>query len=313
MHDHSHHHHHSISHKEQKKKLWITIVLNILITIFLFIGGYLSKSLAVLSDALHNLSDVTALFVSLFAVMLSAKEHSKEKTYGYKRAEILAALINAASLALLAIFLCFEAFERLFHPANLDGKSVMVLAFISFIANAVSAFVLHKDAASSLNMRSAYLHLISDALSSVGVFVGGWLILEWQVFWVDSALAIGISIYLVFSGFKLFLESMKILMQFAPSHLHIEEIAEDISKVFPSIENVHHVHIWQLSDAQIHMEAHVRFKEDVALSTAVKELYQIKSLLRQKYNVHHMVFEAEHHNCDTPELLPKDCYMPSSL
>ena len=287
-----HHHHHGSSIDGQSRRLWATIGINIGITLLLFVGGAWSNSLSVVSDALHNLSDVFSLLVSLFAIRLKKRQVSWGKTFGYQRAEIIAALVNAASLLAIAGFLCIEAVGRFVRPDTLDGQLVMVLASVSIVANALSAWILFRDAQHSLNMRSAYLHLLSDAMSSVAVLLGGLAVWQWQVYWVDSVLAIGIACYLVYSSWDLLMGTLKILMQFAPDHLDWDSLDEDI-RAYPGIANIHHVHVWQLTDTRIHLEAHVDFHKDVKLSEAMKAIEGLKEMLATKYGITHVVLQPE--------------------
>ncbi len=286
---HSHTHHNL----QGKKLLW-TIVLNVFITLFQFLGGIISGSLALLTDALHNFSDVVALCISYVAHKLSQKKFTDSKTYGYKRAEIIAALINSATLLIISVFIIIEAFERLTNQASLvvNAHWVIGLSALSILINGASVLLVKEGAKTSINIKSAYLHLFSDMLSSIAVLVGGIVILYFNIYWVDGVLSILIAVYLVFAGWKLASQSINILMQFAPPDLNLQEIASLIND-YQFVKNVHHAHAWQLNDHEIHFEAHVDFEEDISVSEACNRLEKIKKELREKYNITHCLLQPE--------------------
>ena len=176
----------------------VSIVLNILITAAQVVGGLASGSLALLSDALHNFSDVISLVVSYIASKLSKQKASINRTFGYKRAEILAAFINASTLVIVAIILIIEAIKRFNNPETIESNLVIWLSMIAIVGNGFSVLLLKKDAKNNINMRSAYLHLLTDMLASVAVLIGGLLMKYYQMFWVDSALTFLIAVYLIF-------------------------------------------------------------------------------------------------------------------
>ena len=288
---HNHDHHHS--HGELKgRNLGIAILLNIAITLSQVIGGVISGSLALLSDALHNFSDVLALVISWFASKLAGRKQTARQTFGYKRAEILAALINAVSLIVIAFFLLKEAVERLGEPQEIQSGLVMILGGLSIVLNGASVLLVMKDAKNNINMRSAYLHLLTDMISSIAVVLGGFAMYMWDVSWVDSILSIAIALYLVYSSWGLIIESVRIIMQFAPIHINLEEIQEKVKSV-KEIENIHHVHVWQLDDKQINFEAHISFKEDLSLSDVNKVLHEIEHILLDDFEINHVTLQPE--------------------
>ena len=193
----NHNHNHS-HHKLSGRNLLISIFLNILITTAQIIGGIISGSLALISDAVHNLSDVISLVISYIANLLTnKKKQTLEKTFGYKRAEIIAAFVNAATLIVIAVFLGIEAIKRFNNPKIINSELVIWLALLGIAFNGFSVLLLRKDAAHNMNMRSAYLHLLSDMLTSVAVLAGGLLMKYFEIYWVDAVLTILISIYLL--------------------------------------------------------------------------------------------------------------------
>ena len=287
-HGHSHHDHGDL----KGRNLGIAILLNVGITVAQIIGGIISGSLALLSDAMHNFSDVIALIISWFASKLSGRKQTAKQTYGYKRAEILAALFNAISLVVIAFFLLKEAVQRISEPQDIESGLVMILGGLSILLNGLSVLLVKKDAKDNINMRSAYLHLLSDMVSSVAVVLGGLVMHLWEIPWIDSVLSIAIALYLVYSSWALVKESIRILMQFAPVHINLEEIHEKI-KEFHEIENMHHVHLWQLDDKQINFEAHISFRNDLVLSEVNKVLHKLEHMLHDEFEINHVTLQPE--------------------
>lgn len=296
-------HHHSHNHHSAKgKKIGITILLNLIITIAQFIGGIISGSLSLLSDALHNFSDVISLIISYIASILSNKKQTVTKTFGYKRAEIIAAFINASTLIIIAIFLAIEAIKRFSTPEIIGSKWVIYLAITSILLNGLSVFILQKDAKNSMNIRSAYLHLLSDMFTSVAVLIGGILMYYYKIYWIDGVLTLAIAIYLIYVSWDLLIDSLKVLMLFAPSSITLKSINKEITLI-PEIENIHHVHVWQLDDNQIHFEAHVDFKDNLPLDKVNLILCQIRKILHDKFDIEHVTLQPEYNLCDTKDLI----------
>lgn len=299
-HNHNQHHHHE-HHSTSGKRLGFVIFLNITITVAQAIGGLFAGSLSLLSDALHNASDVLAMFISYIANRLVSRQATPQKTFGYKRAEILAALINAVMLIAIGFNLIYQAILRLSGQREIeaiDSGIVMSLALLGVLVNGGSILALYRNSRHNLNMRSAYLHLASDFLTSVAVFVGGLMMYFYQVYWLDSLLTIFIAIYLVYASWQILKSSLAIVMQFAPSHLDLGEIEEEILQN-SEIANVHHVHLWQISDLDIYFEGHLTFKNNLSLSKIALVLEQIQQQLRDKFSIHHITLQPEYEpDCD---------------
>jgi len=297
---------HSHSHGELKgRPLVISIFLNILITAAQVVGGLISGSLALISDALHNFSDVISLIVSYIANVLAKKEASIKRTFGYKRAEILAAFINSATLIIVAIILIIEAIERFKNPQEIESNLVIWLSLLGVIANGISVLLLKKDADVNMNMRSAYLHLLTDMMASVAVLIGGLLMKFYQMYWVDSVLTLVIALYLIWVGYDLLKESFKVLMLFTPEDIHVKDIVKELQKL-KDIKNVHHVHIWQLNEEEIHLEAHIDFNEDILLSKFDAILHDIEELLFHKFDINHINIQPEFGKCDSKDVIVQD-------
>ena len=277
----------------------------LLVTVDQVIGGLISGSLSLLSDALHNFSDVLSLIVSYVADKYAKKEASFSRTFGYKRAEIIAAFVNALSLVLVAVYLIYEAMNRFSNPQEIESNLVIWLALLGIIANGFSVLLLRKSAKENMNMRSAYLHLFTDMSASVAVLVGGLLMKYFGWFWVDATLTVLIAIYLIVMGFDLLKSSFRVLMLFTPEDLNVEKISTAISQI-SEIKNVHHVHIWQLNEQEIHLEAHIDFYEDISISEFDKTLNKVEELLYHDYGINHVNLQPEYKKDDPKDIIVQD-------
>jgi len=287
-HNHSHHHHHEVN----DKNLSISIFLNIGITLAQIIAGFISGSLSLLSDALHNFSDVISLVLSLFAHRLSKKEANEIRTFGYKRAEIIAAFINSATLIFVALFLIYEAIIRFSNPIQISTELVIWLSILGIAFNGFSALILKKDADHNLNMKSAYLHLFTDMMASVAVLLGGILMKYFQWFWVDIVITLAIAIYLIVMGFGIFKSTTKILMLFTPENLNITEIVNAIHNV-TGVHQLHHIHLWHLNDNELHFEAHLDCKENITIAQFNNLVTRIEEVLNHDFHINHCTIQPE--------------------
>jgi len=305
----SHNHQHSIHSNSpgdlKGRNLLISILLNIIITVAQVIGGLVSGSLALLSDALHNFSDVLSLIISYVANILSRKKASTNKTFGYKRAEIIAAFVNASTLIIVAVLLIIEAIKRFKNPQEIESNLVIWLSLLGIIANGFSVLLLKKDADKNMNMKSAYLHLLTDMLASVAVLIGGLLMKFYEIYWIDSLLTLGIALYLIYVGYDLLIDSIRVLMLFTPTDMSLKEIAQKVNKI-KSVKNIHHIHIWQLNEDEIHLEAHIDFENDIKLSEFDAILDEIEELLINQYNINHVNIQPEYRKCDEKDIIVQD-------
>jgi len=304
-HSHFHSHSHNNNNDLKGRNLIISIFLNIVITVAQVIGGLLSGSLSLLSDALHNFSDVVSLIISYIANRLSKRDASLQKTFGYKRAEILAAFINASTLIIVAILLIIEAVKRFQSPQEIESDVVIWLSLIAILGNGFSVLLLKKDAQTNMNMKSAYLHLLTDMMASVAVFIGGLLMKYYQLFWVDSALTFVIALYLIYMGYDLLKDSVKVLMLFTPDSIQIDDIVKDIQDI-KTIKNVHHVHIWQLNEDEIHLEAHLDFEEDITLSQFGNILQELEELVFHNFGINHVNIQPEFGKSGNKDVIVQD-------
>jgi cobalt-zinc-cadmium efflux system protein len=283
------------------KNLFITILLNTAITIAQVIGGLLSGSMALLSDAAHNFSDVLSLIISFAAEKISGRERTIRQTYGYQRAGIFAAFINTASLLIIGTILVWQSVYRIIHPQPIAGLIVIYLAAAGMLLNGLSALLIKKGAEGSMNMRSAYLHLFSDTMTSIAVLAGGFAIKFLGWYWIDGVLSIGIAIYLIYSSWGIFYEAIRIFMQFTPSHINIEEIAQKVT-LLKGVKNMHHVHVWQLDDHEMMLEAHIDLDADYTISQFENILERVAKIL-EIYSIHHFNIQPELNRPDRKELI----------
>ncbi len=294
----SEHHHHAVS----GKNLLLTIILNIIITISQIIGGVLSGSLALLSDAMHNFSDVLSLVVAYIANRLAARPNTQEKTFGYKRAEILAAFFNAAVLIGIGIFLIIEAFHKFYNPENINSVWVIALGALSIVLNALSLFLIKDDTHDNMNMKAAYLHLLTDVMTSVAVVIGGLLMYYFNLFWVDPLVSVLIAFYLIWASIGIVKESIFILMQFAPSNIDINDVTKTIQKN-ENIENIHHIHLWKLNDNMVLLEAHLDFYKNLTLEETNKIIDDLEELLHHRFEITHNTFQCEYKRDDDKSMI----------
>lgn len=292
----AHNHSHNTEGNQSEKNLIVTIFLNFIISIVEIIGGLLSGSLSLISDALHNFSDGFALIITYIAIKLSKKPKTLKYTFGLKRAEIIAAIVNSFTLIVISFFLIKEAVERFSHPSPIVGSLMLIVATIGFIANVVGTLLLKKGSKNNLNMRAAYFHLFSDAVSSLAVIIGAIFIIVFQVYWLDPLLTILISLYILKEAYSITKEAIEVLMMSAPDGIDIKEIQREIETI-PDVINIHHLHLWKLNDNQIHFEAHIEV-HDTLISTLMPIKIDIEEILEHKFGVSHTTIQFEISQCD---------------
>ena len=255
-----HHHHH---HQASGKNLGIAVILNLLISVGQLIGGFLSGSMALLTDALHNFSDVLSLLLSWFTNRLAQKPADLQFTFGYKRAEILAAFVNALTLVFIALFLIIEAVKRLYNPEPVLSQWVIYFALGSIGINVLSVVLLHNDAKHSLNIKSAYLHLLTDVMTSVAVLIGGLLMKYFHIYWIDSLLSVLIAGYLIYSSLDIIRHSIRILMQASPKEVDLDLIKKQILSL-EGVQSVDKIHFWQLNEHDFFAHIFLQYSENDA-------------------------------------------------
>ncbi|MFC2094504.1 cation diffusion facilitator family transporter [Bacteroidota bacterium] len=292
---------HKHSHSSTGIRLLITVILNVLITVAEIIGGIISGSLALISDALHNFSDAISVIISYIAIKLKERHTSSKHTFGFKRAEILAAVINSSVLVAISVYLIYEAVLRFQHPEPIKGILMTVVASIGLVANIAGTLLLKRDAKTSINIRSSYFHLLSDAVSSVAVILGGLAIILWNIYWIDPVLTILISIYITRESFKILYEAIHVLMEGAPPDISINEIQSAVEEM-EEVVNIHHVHLWMVGENDIHLEAHIDVP-DMMISKSNKLGDKIENLLKNKFGINHITLQFECDQCKDAELV----------
>lgn len=287
----------SHQHEHTGRNLAITVILNGIITIAQFVGGIISGSLALISDALHNLSDVISVILAYLAHRIGMRPQTQKSTFGFKRAEILAAFINAISLIAISVYLIVEAGKRFMNPKEVDFQWMLGLGILGFLANGLSVLILQENKEENLNIRAAYLHLIGDALTSVAVIAGAVCIWLFQIYWIDPLVTVLISIYIFAHTFKILKESVGILMQFAPSQIDQQSVVHVLEEI-QEISSVHHVHLWQLADHQIYFEAHLVLSKNFPISDTQAITENAKRLLNSRFGITHTTFQYEYISCE---------------
>lgn len=295
-HNHNHGHDHEIVTSAMSKgKLMLVILFNLIISIAEIIGGIISGSLSLISDAIHNFSDTISIILSYVSIRISEKPKDKRKTFGYKRANIITAFINSAALIGIAVYLMIEAVNKFMHPTEISGNIVIIVAVIGLLGNLFSVIILRKSAKQSINIKSSYLHLISDTLSSVAVIISGIIIRFSSIYWVDSLLTILINIVILRAAFLILKDSIHILMQGAPLGIDTEQIIDELTNI-DEVRDIHHLHVWKLDENDIILESHVKV-DDMMISDTSKILKEIQLKLHEKYGINHIVLQFETTAC----------------
>ena len=306
--DHTHHHHdHTHNHDGEKDggqhrdqhrlqgKFRFAVVLTIFVLGIEIVGGILSNSLALLSDAAHVFSDSLSLIMSWLAIYLSTRPATSSRTYGYHRTEVFAAFINGVSLIAISGWIFYEATQRFIEPEPVKSKEMLVVAIIGFIANMVIVWLFHGEGHKSLNVRSAVLHVIGDALASVGVIVGGVVIYWTDWFVVDPILSGGIGIIILIGSFRVTKEAVHILLEASPKHADAHKVAACINAI-DSVKDVHDMHIWSLCSNYLALSTHVSIAEDASRSS--HELRQeINDKLQTQFSIFHTTIQIEQVGC----------------
>ena len=297
----SHKHLPNTKQNTSEKNLFITMALNFLITIAEVIGGFISGSLSLISDALHNFSDGIAIIITYIAMRLSKKPKTLKYTFGLKRAEIIAAILNASTLIIISFFLIKEAIERFTNPPQITGSLMLIVASLGLIANVAGTLLLKNGSKNNLNIRAAYFHLLSDAVSSLAVIIGALFIIFYKINWIDPLLTILISVYILKETYKIVKESVEVMMMSSPEGVDLNEL-KFIVETIPGVKNIHHVHIWKLNDNDTHFEAHIDV-EDMFVSKTAEIQKLIEHELHDKYEINHTTLQFECDKCDNKTII----------
>lgn len=294
-----HHHEHGHSHNHTKEinninVLLLAFVLTFAFMIVEFFGGILSKSLALISDSGHMLSDVVSLGIAVWAIKQSTKASDLSKTFGYKRTEVIAAFVNGITLVALSLLILKEGIERILTPVAINQNQLIMIAFIGLLINLTVAFVLFKNSKESVNVRGAFLHVISDLLGSVGAIVAGLVIKYTGWLYADPLISIIISFLILFSSIRLIKDTYHTLMEGSPRNIDFQEVISKIKGV-ENVDDVHDLHIWSLNESEIILTAHLVINGAI---DNTKTVSKVKKLLHDSFHVEHSTLEIEAVRCD---------------
>ncbi|QQG36803.1 MAG: cation transporter [Micavibrio aeruginosavorus] len=291
-HDHSGHNHHNVRDMTDKK-LTMAVIINVGLTFAQIAGGIFSGSLALIADALHNFSDAASLLLAVIARRIAKRKPDNKRTYGYQRIETVAALINLTSLILIGFWLGTEAVIRFIEPQPVEGWTVIIVAGIALIIDAATALLTWKESKTSQNIRAAFLHNIADALSSVGVIIGGALILLYGWTIIDPIITLVISAYVMLQAAKEFPAVLNLLLDGAPESVNADALIHDMRQLI-GIKGVHHVHVRRLDEQRNALEAHIVI-DDLKHMEEVKT--SLKAFLANRYDIAHSTLEFETVDC----------------
>ena len=290
---HHHHHHHGDPSEMSEKKLRWAIGANVLLTLAQVIGGIVSGSLSLIADALHNFSDAASLLIALVAIRIGRKPADQYKTFGYKRAETVAALINLTTLIIIGLYLCYEAIVRFFAPQEIIGWTVVIVAGVALFVDVFTAILTYSQSKNSMNMRAAFLHNVTDAMASVGVIIAGTLIILFGWVWTDALMTLIIAGYVLWHGLSEIPKVIHLLMEGTPEGIDIDTIIAAMEEE-EGVSDVHHVHIWRLDEKRNALEAHVVLSNEADMD-GVK--YTLKRKLKDRFEIGHSTLEFENTKC----------------
>lgn len=300
-HSHGHNHHHHIDPEAGDLRVGLAVAVNVLLTVAQIVGGLLSGSVALIADAIHNLSDAASLAIAFLARKVARRPTDSQMTFGYKRVELVAALINLTTLIVIGVYLIYEGIMRFFEPPEVAGWLVIVVAGIALVVDVVTALLTWSMAKDSANIRAAFLHNVADALGSVAVIVVGILIVAFDWYLADPIATLAIAGYIIWMGLAELKGVARILMLGTPPGLDAEEVIAAMEDV-QGVENIHHVHLWQISEEVTSVEAHVVVEDTYwPDASAVKTL--LKSTLQERFGIGHVTLDMEGPGglCEAPQ------------
>jgi cobalt-zinc-cadmium efflux system protein len=285
------HNHSHDSEPLSDRRIVVAIALNLLLTVVEAVAGLMAGSLALLADALHNFSDCGSLIIALVARRIGRLPSDDRRTFGYRRAEIIGALINLTVLVVVGLYLVVEAVARFIRPQPIDGWTVVAVAGVALVIDIVTAGLLFAMSRGNLNLRAAYLHNVGDALSSVGVILAGASILWFGAVWVDPVITLLIAGFILWQSVTMMRRSIHILMQGAPADVDANELVSALQSI-PGVVEIHHLHLWELDEDRRALEAHV-VVDDIHLTRWAEIKREIKSRLAEQFHIHHSTVEFE--------------------
>lgn len=277
---------------DRGRRLLIALALNLGITVAEVVGGVVSGSLALIADAAHNFSDAASVLVSYIAWRISRRAANERRTFGYARAETVGALINLTTLIIIGLYLLYEAGARLLEPTEVVPTAVIIVGVIAFVEDAAAAWVLRKDLG-SLNVRSTFLHMIADALATVGVIVSGFVVMIWgpDVYWIDPAVTAVIAIYVLIHGSREIREAITVLMDSTPKDFEHDRVVAKL-RGLDGVIDVHHLHVWQISEGKTALQVHLAM-DDMGFAAATELKERFKQQLHDEFEIEHATIEME--------------------
>lgn len=286
---------HSHGHNELEglsdRRIGYTVALNVLLTLAEIIGGIVSGSVALVADALHNLNDAVALLIALIARRIARRQPDEQRTFGYRRAEVVGGLINLVALAVVGVFLAYESILRFFEPSDVGAWVMIIISGVALIVDVLTVVLLYAMRKGSVNMRAAFMHNLSDALASVAVMAGGAAILLFGITWIDPLLSLIIVAYIFWQVYGLLPGTVRLLMESAPAGLDLGQLVRQLEQL-DGVEGVHHLHVWQLDEHHNALEAHIVIARDDALRMeGIKTV--VKKVLEEDFDVTHAMLEIE--------------------
>lgn len=273
----------------------LVVFLNLGITLAEIVGGFASRSLLLISDAFHNLADALAVLLSYIALKVSILSPTYRSTFGYKRSNVIVAFVNSSALLVIVALIIRESIERFFNPRIIDTRLVLIVGTIGLVGNLLSLILLHKESHENMNVKSAFLHMLSDTISSISVVSGALFMNQFKIYWLDPLLTLFIAAFVIRESVELVLKSLSILNQSVPKGLDVRKLAHSLL-THPMVENVHHVHVWALDDRNIHFEAHVNLKTNMAVSETMEVRRELEKIL-EKQGITHVTLQFEYNGC----------------
>jgi cobalt-zinc-cadmium efflux system protein len=299
---HETHSHTGHTHNGESGRLFQAGILNLLITVAEFAGGIFSNSLSLLSDAVHNLGDTFAILIAYLANRIGRREHNIQKTFGFRRAEILAALLNSVILVVICFYIFIEAWHRFQQPEAIKSKIMLIVAAIGLFANLAAMLILHRDSGKNLNVKAAYLHLIGDTMSSVVVVATGIVLSFTNIWWLDPLVSFLIGVYILIGAYAILKQTVDILMQATPAGLDLGEVKKAV-EALKEVDNVHHIHAWNLTDNDIHFECHIDLSRNFTLQETDIIRQGIAKLLHEAYSIDHLTIQFEYNCCGDKRMI----------
>jgi cobalt-zinc-cadmium efflux system protein len=295
---HEHTQQRSVTRRIQRRALWLVLTVNSALLILQVVGAILFGSLALLADAAHLMSDVFGLGIALSAHTLMQRPTSPRHTYGLQRAEVLGALANGITLAVIVAWIAYESVQRLIDPPSVDGQGLIAVALVGLVVNLGSAVLLHRARGDSLNMHGAFLHMLSDALGSLAAVAAGLAIVIWGAYWADPAASLLIAVVIVWVTWGLLRDAVNVLLEATPRGLDHSDVASALQSA-PGVQSVHHLHLWNLASDVRALSAHLILEGPLNLHDAQERGEDLKEMLAHRFKIEHATLELECHDCET--------------